>query len=212
MQHEALQTWRNKPSRHPAEDPLNFQSMSFSSASSTIILYIHRASSRWPFLLVSKKKTSTHASVSSPLTDRDCCNSTNSLIHNHFGLDSKDYRYRTFSLRNSPLHCRLCIWKIRFKNQVTICSDFPSGAMLWIKDVEMVDSLEELKSSRSVSGKNFPNFEMLDAKIASALNKIIQNSHLLHQTVKQSRLPKSVQHADECFIDEACHSAARYPQ
>ena len=25
--------------------------------------------------------------------------------------------------------------------------------------------------------KNFPNFEMLDAKIASALNKIIQNSH-----------------------------------
>ena len=40
----------------------------------------------------------------------------------------------------------------------------------------MVDSLDELKSSRSVSGKNFPNFEMLDAKIASALNKIIQNS------------------------------------
>ena len=46
-----------------------------------------------------------------------------------------------------------------------------------IKEVEMVDSLEELKSSRSVSGKIFPNFEMLDAKIASALNKIIQNSH-----------------------------------
>ena len=36
---------------------------------------------------------------------------------------------------------------------------------------------EELKSSRSVAGKNFPNFEMLDAKIASALNKIIQNTH-----------------------------------
>ena len=37
--------------------------------------------------------------------------------------------------------------------------------------MEMVDSLEELKSSRSVRGKNYPNFEMLDAKIASALNK-----------------------------------------
>ena len=46
---------------------------------------------------------------------------------------------------------------------------------LWIKEVEMVDSLDELKSSRSVSGKNFPIFEMRDAKIASALNKIIQN-------------------------------------
>ena len=41
--------------------------------------------------------------------------------------------------------------------------------------MEMVDSLDELKSSRSVYGKDFPNFEMLDAKIASGLNKIIQN-------------------------------------
>ena len=47
---------------------------------------------------------------------------------------------------------------------------------MWIKEVEMVDSLDELKSSRSVYGKDFPNFEMLDAKIACALNKIIQNS------------------------------------
>ena len=68
------------------------------------------------------------------------------------------------------------VWKILFKNQVTTCSDFPSDAMLWIKEVEMVDSLDELKSSRSVYGKDFPNFEMLAAKIASALNKIIQNS------------------------------------
>ena len=53
---------------------------------------------------------------------------------------------------------------------MTTCSDFPSEAMLWIKEVEMVDSLDEFKSSRSVAGKNFPNFEMPDAKI-------IQNSH-----------------------------------
>ena len=40
----------------------------------------------------------------------------------------------------------------------------------------MVDSLDELKSSRSVCGKDSPKSEMLDAKIASALNKVIQNS------------------------------------
>ena len=40
----------------------------------------------------------------------------------------------------------------------------------------MVDSLEEVKSVRSVYGKDFPNFQMLHAKIASALSKIIQNS------------------------------------
>ena len=68
------------------------------------------------------------------------------------------------------------VWKIRFKKQVTTCSYFPLEAMLWIEEMEMVDSLQELKSSRSVSGKKFPNFEMLDAKIASALNKIIHNA------------------------------------
>ena len=68
-------------------------------------------------------------------------------------------------------------WKTRFKNHVSSCSDFPSEAMLWIEEVEMVDSVDELKTSRSL-GKNFPNFELLDAKIAPALNKINQNSPL----------------------------------
>ena len=50
--------------------------------------------------------------------------------------------------------------------------------MLWIKDVEMVDSVDDLKSSRSIQGyTHFPNFEMLDARIPSALNKIIQISY-----------------------------------
>ena len=42
--------------------------------------------------------------------------------------------------------------------------------------MQMVEPLEEMKSSRSVCEKNFPYFEMVVAKIASALNKIIQNS------------------------------------
>ena len=54
---------------------------------------------------------------------------------------------------------------------MTTCSDFPSDAMFRIKEVEMVYSLDEIKSSRSASGKNFTNFEMLDARIASALNE-----------------------------------------
>ena len=41
----------------------------------------------------------------------------------------------------------------------------------------MVDSVDDLKSSSSVRGISMPNFEVLDARIASALNKIIHNSH-----------------------------------
>ena len=43
--------------------------------------------------------------------------------------------------------------------------------------MEMVDSVDELRSSSSIRGIPMPNFEVLDARIASALNKIIHNSY-----------------------------------
>ena len=49
--------------------------------------------------------------------------------------------------------------------------------MQWIKEVEMVNSVDDLKSSSSTRGIPMPNFEVLDARIVSALNKIIHNSH-----------------------------------
>ena len=56
------------------------------------------------------------------------------------------------------------------------CSHFPTEAVLWIKEVELVDSVDDLKSSRSITGTHGPNFELLDARNASALNKLIQNT------------------------------------
>ena len=48
--------------------------------------------------------------------------------------------------------------------------------MLWTKEVELVDSVDDLKSSCSVTGIRMPDFEVLDAKNASALNRIIHNT------------------------------------
>ena len=45
-----------------------------------------------------------------------------------------------------------------------------------IKEVELVDSVDDLKSSRSSTGTHGPDFEVLDAKIASALNRIMKNT------------------------------------
>ena len=67
------------------------------------------------------------------------------------------------------------------------CSDCPSEAMLWIKEVEMVDSVDDSKSSSCIS---MPNFEVLDARIASALNKIIHNSHFKEGSVWRNRKPR----------------------
>ena len=43
--------------------------------------------------------------------------------------------------------------------------------------MEMVDSVDDLRSSSSIRGISMPNFEVLDARIASTLNNIILNSH-----------------------------------
>ena len=43
--------------------------------------------------------------------------------------------------------------------------------------MELADSVDELRSSSSIRSIPMPDFEVLDARIASALNKIIHNSH-----------------------------------
>ena len=75
-----------------------------------------------------------------------------------------------------PTPATFACWKIRFKTEVCTCSQFSTEAMQWIKEVEMVDSVDDLKSSSSKRGISMPKFEVLDGRIASALNKIIHNS------------------------------------
>ena len=63
--------------------------------------------------------------------------------------------------------------------------------MLWIKEVEMVDSVDDLKTSRSIRGTPGPDFELLDARIASAQNKIIHNSHFKRRvSLEEQKAPK----------------------
>ena len=67
--------------------------------------------------------------------------------------------------------------------------------------MELVESVDDLKSSCSVRGIQMPNFEVLDAKIASALNKIIHNSQFkrrisLEEQTAQKRRPLSPRKTD----------------
>ena len=90
-----------------------------------------------------------------------------------------------------PTPATFACWKIRFKTGVRTCSQFPTEAMLWIKEVEMVDSVDDLRSSSSTRGISMPNFEVLDAKIASALNRIIQNTRFKKKlSLEEQEAPK----------------------
>ena len=68
--------------------------------------------------------------------------------------------------------------------------------MLWIKEVEMDESVDDLQSSCSIRGTQGPDFEVLDAKIASALNKIIQNTRLK----KKISLEEMKAHKEDRFL------------
>ena len=70
---------------------------------------------------------------------------------------------------------------MRFKTEVCTCSQFSTEAVHWIKKVEMVDSEDDFKSSSSVRGTRMQDFEVLDARIASALNRIIQKTRFKKQ-------------------------------
>ena len=93
----------------------------------------------------------------------------------NYGADQQRLQILDLHFDKFPTPATFACWKIRFKTEVCICSQFPTEAMQWIKEVELVDSVDELRSSSSTRGISMPNFEVLDAKIASALNKIIHN-------------------------------------
>ena len=81
----------------------------------------------------------------------------------NYGADQQRLQISDLHFDKFPTPATFACWKIRFKTEVCTCSQFPTEAMQRIKEVEMVDSM--------------PKFEVLDARIASALNKIIHNSH-----------------------------------
>ena len=94
----------------------------------------------------------------------------------NFGADQQRLQISDLHFDKFPTPATFACRKIRFKTEVCTCSQFPTEALQWVKEVEMVDSVDELRSSSSTRGISMPNFEVLDARIASALNKIIHNS------------------------------------
>ena len=73
------------------------------------------------------------------------------------GRSSKNYGADQQRLQISDLHfdkfltpTAFACWKIRFKIEDVLFSQFPTETMLWIKEVEIVESVDDLLSSRSI--------------------------------------------------------------
>ena len=108
----------------------------------------------------------------------------------NYGADQQRQQISDLHFDKFPTPAKVACWKMRFKTEVCTCSQFPTEAMQWIKEVEMVDSVDDFRSSSSTRGIPMPNFEVLDARIASALNKIIHNSHFKRRISLEEKKPK----------------------
>ena len=84
----------------------------------------------------------------------------------NYGADQQRLQISYLHFDKFPSPATFACWKIRFKTEVCTCSQFPTEGMQWIKEVEMVDSVDDLKSSSSIRGISMPKFEVLDARIA----------------------------------------------
>ena len=127
---------------------------------------------------------------SGPSTKNSVIFSGGDSLKNH-GADQQRLQISDLHFDKFPTPATFAFWKIRFKIEVCTCSQFPTEAMHWIKEVEMVDSVDDLKSSSSVRGIQMPNFEVLDARIASALNRIIHNFHFKRRISLEEQRPRS---------------------
>ena len=133
-----------------------------------------------PFIQCRKVKDKNKTKIWDASLDRQPkiqSSSVEETIQRILAQTNNDCRFWISTLTSSPTPATFACWKIRFKTEVCTCSQFPTEAMQWIKEVEMVDSVDDLRSSSSIRGISMPNFEVLDARIASALNEIIHTSH-----------------------------------
>ena len=77
---------------------------------------------------------------------------------NYYGADQQRLQILDLHFDKFLTPATFACWKIRFKTEVCTCSQFPTEVMQWIKEVEMVDSVDELRSSSSIRGISMPNF------------------------------------------------------
>ena len=68
----------------------------------------------------------------------------------NYGADQQRLQISDLHFDKFPTPAWFACWKIRFKTEVCTCSQYPTEAMHWIKEVEMVDSVDDLMSSSSI--------------------------------------------------------------
>ena len=107
-------------------------------------------------------------------------------------MDYPRYPISELHLGKFPDTLEFPSWKVNFKTEVCATSVFPQITMHWIKEVEIGKSTDDLLTSQSITRRRgFTEYEMLDARIASSLKKILTSVHFrMEVSVEEQRAQK----------------------
>ena len=117
---------------------------------------------------------------------RNSCDPGEGRFSKNYGADQQRLQISDPHFDKFSTPAAFACWKIRLKTEICTCSQYPAEAILWINEVEV----DDLKSSCSIRGIQTPDFEVLDAKIASALNRIIHNTRFKKKVILEEQKPR----------------------
>ena len=99
----------------------------------------------------------------------------------NYGADQQRLQMSDLHFDKFPTPATFACWKIRFKTEVCTCSQFLTKAMLWIREVELVDSVDDLKSSSSIRGRTIERENPLFAVThVTSVTDLLYATHQIH--------------------------------
>ena len=115
------------------------------------------------------KKESLNTSVPSPhVQSKSGMLNRTDRTYSHNGIvDCPRIPISELNLGNFPDSVEFQSWKVNFRTEVRPRTADPQFTMLWIKEVEIAKSIDELMTPRSIVAHDFLYYDMLDAMIAS---------------------------------------------
>ena len=87
------------------------------------------------------------------------------------GMIIPSYLSLEMHLGKFPDHTEFQSWIVNFRTEVCSKAKNPTRALQWITEIEAAKSLDDLITPKSITGKDFPDYEELDLMMASALKR-----------------------------------------
>ena len=78
-----------------------------------------------------------------------------------YGADQQRLQISDLHFDKFPMPAPFVCWNIRFKTEVCNCSQLLTEALHWIKEVEKVESVDDLRSSFSIRGISMTDFYLM---------------------------------------------------